>query len=77
MAEGSGGSSDIFALVGAFPTHVSGFLLPVTSACLGIGCILHWNGLDSPVSVVLGAFITEKRVSFLIVLAEGPRLDFD
>lgn len=49
----------------------------MTSACLGIGCFHHWNVPDSPVSAVLGAYITEKGVSFLTVLAEGPRADFD
>ena len=74
MAGGSGSSRDIFTFVGAFSTRSSGFSLCVTSACLGI---LHWNVLDSPVSAVLGACITEKRVSFLTVLAEVPRVDFD
>ena len=64
-------------LLEAFPLLSSGFSLFVSSTCLHIDYILCGKVPDNPASVVLEACITERRVSFLTVLTEGPRADFD
>lgn len=57
-----------------FPFLFSGVSLPV-SPCLPIFSAVFSAGrfIDKPASVVLGTCITEWRVSFLIILSEGPK----
>jgi hypothetical protein len=74
---GSGDSSDIFTLVGTFPLHSSTFSLSVSSSGLGIGFILCGSVLDRSSHSSVGACITQKRVSFVTVLAESHRENFD
>lgn len=58
-----------------FPTLSSGFSASMSSACLCVGSVVCRKVLDGAASAVLGPCITERRVSLLMVLTEGPGVD--